>query len=172
LSGSRFVYVSYIRVTPEKLWQALTRPEIIAQYRFGMNVESDWNVGSAWKMYADGHLMDAGEILESVAPQRLVLSWRSEWSAAFKAEGNSTCVFEIEPTGPIFEAHTHAFERTAELQVHRSRRGGLADGHLESQVAARNRGGGSGLSAPARRLNKARQLISPPRLVALLRIRR
>src|SRR6266513_4442095 len=54
--------------------------------------------------------------------------------------------------GPVFEAHTHAFERTAELQVHRSRRGGLADGHLESQVAARNRGGGSGLSSPARRL--------------------
>ncbi len=154
MSGSTFVYVSYIRVTPEKLWQALTTPEIIAQYRFGMNVESDWNVGSAWKMYADGHLMDAGEILESVAPQRLVLSWRSEWSAAH---------------GAVFEAHTHAFERTAELQVHRSRRGGLADGHLESQVAARNRGGCSGLSSPARRLNKARQLISPPRLVALLR---
>ncbi len=126
MSGSRFVYVSYIRVTPEKLWQALTRPEIIAQYRFGMNVESDWNVGSAWKMYADGHLMDAGEILESVAPQRLV-------------------------------PHTHAFERTAELQVHRSRRGGLADGHLESQVAARNRGGCSGLSSPARRLTMTAQ---------------
>lgn len=112
MSGSRFVYVSYIRVTPEKLWQALTKPEIIAQYRFGMNVESDWNVGSAWKMYADGHLMDAGEILESVAPQRLVLSWRSEWSAAFKAEGNSTCVFEIEPTGPSSKLTlTHSSER-------------------------------------------------------------
>ena len=112
MSGSRFVYVSYIRVTPEKLWQALTRPEIIAQYRFGMNVESDWNVGSAWKMYADGHLMDAGEILESVAPQRLVLSWRSEWSAAFKAEGNSKCVFEIEPTGPSSKLTlTHSSER-------------------------------------------------------------
>src|SRR6266498_6143742 len=52
----------------------------------------------------------------------------------------------------VCEAHTHAFERTVELQVHRSRRGGLADGHLESQVAARNRGGCSGLSSPARRL--------------------
>src|SRR6266498_3956416 len=64
----------------------------------------------------------------------------------------------------VFEALTHAFERTAELQVHRSRRGGLADGHLQSQVAARNRGGCSGLSSPARKLNKARQLIRPPRL--------
>ena len=112
MSGSRFVYVSYIRVTPEKLWQALTKPEIIAQYRFGMNVESGWNVGSAWKMYADGHLMDSGRILENVASQRLVLSWRSEWSAAFKAEGNSTCMFEIEPTGPSSKLTlTHSSER-------------------------------------------------------------
>src|SRR5438552_13516270 len=64
--------------------------------------------------------------------------------------------------GAVFEAHTHAFERTAELQVHRSRRGGLAAGHLESEVAARNRGGCSGLSSPARRLNKARQVIGLP----------
>src|SRR5207253_9823897 len=65
-----------------------------------MNVESGWNVGSARKMYADGHLMDSGRILENVASQRLVLSWRSEWIAAFNADGNSTCVFVIEPTGP------------------------------------------------------------------------
>jgi uncharacterized protein YndB with AHSA1/START domain len=112
LSGSSFVYVSYIRVTPERLWQAITTPAIIAQYRFGMNVESDWHVGSAWKMYADGHLMDAGEILESVPPQRLMLSWRSEWSAEFKAEGKSTCVFEIEPTPPSAKLTlTHSSER-------------------------------------------------------------
>lgn len=29
MSGSRFVYVTYIRTTPEKLWHALTTPEII-----------------------------------------------------------------------------------------------------------------------------------------------
>jgi uncharacterized protein YndB with AHSA1/START domain len=112
LSGSRFVYVSYIRATPERLWHALTSPEIIAQYRFGMIVESEWHVGSAWKMFADGHLMDSGEILESVAPRRLVLSWRSEWSAEFKAEGKSTCVFEIEPTPPSAKLTlTHSSER-------------------------------------------------------------
>jgi uncharacterized protein YndB with AHSA1/START domain len=112
LSSSRFVYVSYIRVTPEKLWQAITTPEIIAQYRFGMIVESDWRVGSAWKMFADGHLMDSGEILESAPPRRLVLSWRSDWSAEFKAEGTSTCVFEIEPTPPSVKLTlTHSSER-------------------------------------------------------------
>jgi len=39
MSGSKFVYVTYIRITPEKLWHALTTPEIIKQYRFGMSVD-------------------------------------------------------------------------------------------------------------------------------------
>ena len=47
MSGSKFVYVTYIRITPEKLWHALTTPEIIKQYRFGMSVKSEWTVGSS-----------------------------------------------------------------------------------------------------------------------------
>jgi len=89
MSGSKFVYVTYIRTTPE----------IIKQYRFGMSVESEWKVGSPWRMYADGSLMDSGEILKSVSPKRLVMSWLSEWKPEFKAEGNSRLVYEIEPTG-------------------------------------------------------------------------
>ena len=99
MSGSKFVYVTYIRSTPEKLWHALTTPEIIKQYRFGMSVESDWKVGSPWRMYADGSLMDSGEILESVSQKRLVMSWLNEWEPAFKAEGHSRCVYAIAPTG-------------------------------------------------------------------------
>ena len=99
MSGSKFVYVTYIRTTPEKLWHALTTSEIIQQYRFEMSVESEWKAGSTWRMYADGSLMDSGEILENVLHKRLVMSWRSEWKPEFKAEGNSRCVFEIEPTG-------------------------------------------------------------------------
>jgi uncharacterized protein YndB with AHSA1/START domain len=63
-------------------------------------------------MYADGSLMDSGEILESVAPKRLVMSWRSEWEPEFKAEGYSRCVFEIEPMGASAKLTlTHAMER-------------------------------------------------------------
>ena len=92
MSGSKFVYVTYIRITPEKLWHALTTPEIIKQYRFGMSVESKWKVGSTWRMYADRRLMDSGEILQSVSQKRLVMSWLCEWKSEFKAEGNSRCV--------------------------------------------------------------------------------
>jgi uncharacterized protein YndB with AHSA1/START domain len=112
MSDSKFVYVTYIRTTPEKLWHALTTPEIIQQYRFGMSVESEWKVGSTWRMYADGSLMDSGEILESILPKRLVISWLSEWRPEFKAEGTSHCAFEIEPTrASVKLTLTHSMER-------------------------------------------------------------
>ena len=112
MSSSKFVYISYIRVTAERLWQALTTPEIIQQFRFGMIVESEWKVGSSWRMYADGKLMDSGEILESIAPKRLALSWRSEWEPEFTAEGYSRCVYEIEPTGVAAKLTlTHSMEQ-------------------------------------------------------------
>jgi uncharacterized protein YndB with AHSA1/START domain len=110
--SSKFVYVTYIRTTPQKLWQALTTPQTIEQYRFGMSVESEWQVGSMWRMYADGSLMDSGEILESVPQKRLVMSWLSEWKPEFKAEGNSRCSYEIEPTGASAKLTlTHSSER-------------------------------------------------------------
>jgi len=112
MSGSKFVYVTYIGITPEKLWRALTTSEIIKQYRFGMNVESEWRVGSTWRMYADGSLMDSGRILESVSQKRLVMSWLNEWKPEFKAEGNSRCVYEIESIGKCAKLTlTHSIER-------------------------------------------------------------
>ena len=43
---STFVYVSYIRTTPEKLWSALTGVAFIEQYWFGVQSESEWTAGS------------------------------------------------------------------------------------------------------------------------------
>ena len=112
MSVSKFVYVTYIRTSPDKLWRALTTPEIIKQYRFGMSIESEWKVGSKWKMYADGTLMDSGEILESILQKRLVMSWLCEWKPEFKAEGNSRCAYEIELTEASAKLTlTHSNER-------------------------------------------------------------
>ena len=124
MSGSKFVYVTYIRTTPEKLWHALTTPAVIKRYRFGMNVESDWTVGSTWRMYADGSLMDSGEILENVPHKRLVMTWLSEWKPEFKAEGNSRCVYEIEASGSAAKLTlTHWMERPDSRFI-----GAVADG--------------------------------------------
>jgi uncharacterized protein YndB with AHSA1/START domain len=37
MAKSTFVYVAYIRTTPEKLWSALTDAKLMKQYWFGVH---------------------------------------------------------------------------------------------------------------------------------------
>ena len=106
MSGSTFVYVTYIRITPEKLWHALPTPEIIKQYRFGMSVESEWKVGSTWRMYADGSLMDSGEILESISQKRLVMSWLNEWKPSSRQRATPVASTRLSPRGRPRSSHS------------------------------------------------------------------
>jgi uncharacterized protein YndB with AHSA1/START domain len=102
MSNSRFVYVTYIRTTPQKLWEALTTPEFMKQYWFGVTAESDWQPGSPWKlMLPDGRVADTGEILEAEPMKRLVIKWRNEFRPELKAEGYTRCTMEIEQDGDI-----------------------------------------------------------------------
>ncbi len=97
---SEFVYVTYIRTTPAKLWQALTDPDFNRRYWFGIHCESDYTAGASWKMVAgDGTITDAGEILEAEPEKRLVIKWRNEFRPELKAEGYTRCTFGIEPEG-------------------------------------------------------------------------
>ena len=94
---STFVYVTFIRTTPERLWSALTTPEFMRDYWFGMHCESDWQVGSPWKLvFPDGRIADSGEIVAAEPPRRLVIKWRNQWKPELNAEGDSLCTFEIE----------------------------------------------------------------------------
>jgi uncharacterized protein YndB with AHSA1/START domain len=108
-----FVYVSFIRTTPERLWSALTDPELMKSYWFGMTQESDWTAGSPWRMVStDGTVTDAGEILEAVPPQRLTIRWRNEFRPELKAEGYSRCTYELEPVdGAVKLTITHGIDR-------------------------------------------------------------
>jgi len=102
MGQSKFVYVTYIRTTPQKLWDALTRPEFQKQYWFGMHQETDWKAGSPWALkFTDGRTADAGEVLEIDPPRRLVLKWRNEWKPELTQEGWSRCVYDLEPDGAI-----------------------------------------------------------------------
>jgi uncharacterized protein YndB with AHSA1/START domain len=114
MSRSTFVYVTYIRTTPEKLWSALTDDaEFMKQYWFGVHCESQWTAGSSWKMlHSDGRVTDAGEIVEAKPPRRLVIRWRHQDKPELKAEGDSLCTIELEPSGPAVKLSiTHTIER-------------------------------------------------------------
>ena len=113
MAKSTYVYVSYIRTTPEKLWRALTDGEFMKQYWFGMRGESEWTPGSSWKLVAsDGQVWDAGEIVESKPPRRLVIRWQHQNKPELKAEGASLCTMELEPSaGAVKLSITHNVER-------------------------------------------------------------
>lgn len=114
MSKSEFVYATYIKTTPEKVWNALTNPEFIKQYWFGAICVSAWKAGSPWKLcFPDGQTADAGEIVESIPSRRLVIKWRNEWKPQFQAEGVSLCVFDIEPEGAAVKLTvTHSIDKT------------------------------------------------------------
>lgn len=113
MARSTFVYVTYIRTTPEKLWAALTDADYMTQYWFGMRCESAWQPGSAWRMVSQSGLVtDAGEIIEAEPPRRLVIRWRHENRPELTREGWSVCTMELEPLGAAVKlAVTHTIER-------------------------------------------------------------
>lgn len=95
--SERFVYVTYIQSTPEKVWDALTNPEMTKVYWGVHRNRSDWNVGSEWRHedYDEPSSVHVtGKVLESDRPRRLVLTWKSLTTTA-KEESKVT--FEIEP---------------------------------------------------------------------------
>lgn len=95
---SKFVYVIYIRTTPEKLWNALTNPDFTHRYWYGVRMESSLKPGSDWKlMIPDGRVADSGKVVESHPPHRLVVTWRNEFIPEMAVEGYSRCTFELEP---------------------------------------------------------------------------
>jgi uncharacterized protein YndB with AHSA1/START domain len=110
---SSFVYVTYIRTTPEELWAALTTSEFMKKYWFGMNIETDWKVGSVWKLtFADGRIADDGEIVEFDRPRRIVLKWRNEFRPELTEEGYARCSIELEPQeGAVKLTIKHTIER-------------------------------------------------------------
>jgi uncharacterized protein YndB with AHSA1/START domain len=99
--GMEKVFEIYIRTTPERLWEAITDPEIRGKYNFGSRIHSDFTPGSRFEMRhpQSPDLLGEGENLEVDPPRRLVQSMLALWGEDVKSEGTSRITWEIEPVG-------------------------------------------------------------------------
>ena len=112
--GALTVFEIYIKTTPERLWEAITDPQMRAKYSFGVRTESEWTSGSDYKSSVPGPVPSSagppttwhtggeiveGENLEVDPPRRLVQSFRALWSEEVKSAGTSRVTWEIEPVG-------------------------------------------------------------------------
>jgi DNA-binding transcriptional ArsR family regulator/uncharacterized protein YndB with AHSA1/START domain len=110
-----FVYTTYIRTTPEQLWQALTEPAFTSRY-WGVSLSSDWQTGSliTWE-YKGVTMADPTQtVLVADVNRRLAYNWHAitpefaeligsspEEAAALAAEQRSNVIFEIEQVGEL-----------------------------------------------------------------------
>lgn len=98
-----FVYVIYIAVTADKLWQALTDGALTREYWYGRRAESDWKVGSTVTFWYDTDdreaVSDRGIVLESNRPKRLSYTFHVEFIDELRDAHPSRVTFDIEPAG-------------------------------------------------------------------------
>jgi len=115
MTTNEFVYTTYIKTTPQRLWQALTDPAFTRRY-WGVTFESDWNVGSTMTWEERGtKIADPAQVVLDAEPyRRLAYSWHTftpEWAEALglsedvftavAGERRSKVTFEIEPVGQM-----------------------------------------------------------------------
>ena len=116
-TSTEFVYTTYIKTTPERLWQALTDPAFTRRY-WGLSMESDWAPGSAFTVVLDPSGVTIADpeqvVLEAEPYRKLCYTWHTfspEWAenygfseeqrAAWAAESRSKVTFEIQPLGQM-----------------------------------------------------------------------
>jgi uncharacterized protein YndB with AHSA1/START domain/DNA-binding transcriptional ArsR family regulator len=113
---TEFVYSTYIKTTPEKLWEALTDPAFTLRY-WGAALHSDWRVGSSvlWQSGADGQPQDLDQVVLEASPyarlsytwhnyqpeHAALFGWTDERFAELVQEQRSKVTFELEPVGSV-----------------------------------------------------------------------
>ena len=98
---TNFVYVTYIVSTPEKVFEAITKPDIARRYWAHENI-SDWQPGSKWEhVDADGNVKIAGKVIECTPPKRLSAAGY-EAGPVLNAYVNPFGIGDIIPDTPLF----------------------------------------------------------------------
>jgi uncharacterized protein YndB with AHSA1/START domain len=119
MAESEFVYVTYIRTTPEKLWRALTEPAFTRKFWMGTTQESDWVPGASWRIVKpDGSTADSGKVVDIEPYRRLVLKWQNQMFPEMAAEGFSRMTFELEQQGETVKLSViHRMEKPESLFI-------------------------------------------------------
>jgi uncharacterized protein YndB with AHSA1/START domain len=96
MSKPKFVYVTYIASTPEKVWAALTKADVTEMYWFGYRVKADGKAGDRMTAYSPkGEKAHDDPIIESDPPRRLVYGWQPLFKE-MQGERPSRVTFELE----------------------------------------------------------------------------
>jgi uncharacterized protein YndB with AHSA1/START domain len=110
-----FVYTTYIKTSPERLWQALTEPAFTCRY-WGVAFQTDWRVGSPVVWVENGVKIEHPDqvVLESDPHRRLAYTWHTfapdwaeshgfdaELSGRLASEPRSKVTFDLEPVGEL-----------------------------------------------------------------------
>jgi DNA-binding transcriptional ArsR family regulator len=102
MSKADHVSEIYIRTTPERLWQAITDPELTRQYYYGSLIRSTWEPGARWTSESpSGELYLEGEVLEADPPTRLVQTFHVVHEAEAGADAPSRVTWVIERIGDM-----------------------------------------------------------------------
>jgi uncharacterized protein YndB with AHSA1/START domain len=98
MAESRFLYVTYIRAAPQRIFEALSDPAQNKLFWGGYSQQTSWATGADYAIVSgDGEAWDTGKVLACDPPRRISVSWTHQKDAAMKAEGESVATFDIEP---------------------------------------------------------------------------
>lgn len=118
----KHIFVSIIKTTPEKLWEALTDGKITPAYYYGGVFEGEIKAGAEYRYVApDGSKFVSGKILEADAPNKLIATFKGEWMPGMESDAPSRVTYEIQQQGDCcrltlthdeFEGETATYHNT------------------------------------------------------------
>ena len=97
------VYRIFIKASPQKIWDAITKPEWTERFGYGVRDEYDLRPGGAYRGHANAGMLAMGfpdvvvdgEVIESDPPNKLVITWRMAMDPNLNAEGFTRLTYEI-----------------------------------------------------------------------------
>ncbi|MFI5590497.1 SRPBCC domain-containing protein [Amycolatopsis sp. NPDC051758] len=100
------VHRVYIKATPERIWEAITKPEWTQKYGYSGLADFDLEPGGKHRTRPTKEFINAGftsdlvdgEVLEVDPPRRLVVTWKLLMSPELVEEPYTTLTYDIEET--------------------------------------------------------------------------